>query len=57
MKGDSYYEIQKCKNSAGKSAGKCIPETWQNVSRQRMLLYLSSAEDAGRFEKDEDSLI
>lgn len=56
MKGDSNYEIRKCKSTVSKSIGKCITETWQNVSRQRLLLYLSPAEDAGSSEEDEKAL-
>ena len=40
-----------------KNAGKCVIKTWQNISRQCVLLYLSSAENAGGTEKYETVLI
>ena len=33
MKGDSNHEIYRCKKQISKNFGKCILETWQDVSR------------------------
>ena len=57
MKGDSNYEIKKGKSTASKSTGNCISETRSNVSKQCLLLYLSSTQDAGSIENDEECKI
>ena len=57
MKGDSNYEIKKGKCTASKSTGNCISETRSNVSKQCLLLYLSSTQDAGSIENDEECKI
>lgn len=50
-------KLKDVKKTVGKNAGKYVIKTWQNVSRQCVLLYLSSAQNAGSSEKYETILI